>query len=64
MIYRLCVMRLYSHATEKQILVEREHPVKRKILYFTCIFINYIALLVAVSIYCCLIKYRVKQKHL
>ena len=33
-------------------------------LYFTCILIITIALLVAISIYCYLMKYREKQKRL
>ena len=36
----------------------------KTILYFTCFFIYCIILLIAVSIYCYLIKYRTKQKHL
>ena len=47
-----------------QILTKRKQPVKRKFLYFDCIFINYVALLTAVSIYCYLIKYQAGQKHL
>ena len=34
-----------------------------KFLYFTCLFINYHTLLVTVSIYCYLVKYRAKQKN-
>ena len=33
-----------------------------KVLYFTSIFVNYVAL-IAVSIYCFFIKYQAKQKH-
>ena len=41
--------------------------VKQKFLDFTCLSINSlirIALLIAFSIYCYLIKYKAKQKHL
>ena len=43
---------------------EKNATCKTKKLYFTCLFINYIALMIAVSIYYYLIKYRAKQKHL
>ena len=43
---------------------EKNATCKTKKLYFTCLFINYIALVIAVSIYYYLIKYRAKQKHL
>ena len=33
-------------------------------LYFTCLLLTTIVLLIAVSIYCYLIKYKAKQKHL
>ena len=33
-------------------------------MYFTCLFINYYTVFIAVSINCYLIKYRAKQKHL
>ena len=40
--------------------------VKQKIIYFTCVFVNYhwIIDLIDVSIYCYRVKYRAKQKHL
>ena len=36
----------------------------QKFLYFTCFLLISIALLIAVSIYCYMIKYQAKQKHL
>ena len=44
--------------------IKRKQPLKFKILYFTCIFINYYSVMIAVSIYCYLIKHRAKQKDL
>ena len=44
--------------------MKKMQPVKQKKLYFMCLFINYIALVIAVNIYYYLIKYRAKQKHL
>ena len=49
---------------KKQILMKRSNLQNAKFLYFTCIFIIIIALLIIVSIYGYLIKYRAKQKHL
>ena len=44
--------------------MKRKQPVKRKNLYILLVFLLIIiALLIAVSIYCYLIKYRAKQKH-
>ena len=45
----------------QQILLKRKQPVECKIYIF---YLRFIALLVAVSIYCYLIKHRSKQKHL
>ena len=43
---------------------EKKATCKTQNFYFTCIFINQIPLLIAVSIYWYLIKHRTKQKHL
>ena len=43
---------------------EKKQPVKHNISIFYLFLLITIALLVAVSIYCYLIKYRAKQKHL
>ena len=45
-------------------IMETIKLLKYKILCFTCLLSITIALLIAVSIYCYLVKYRVKQKHL
>ena len=53
MIQQLCVIKLQNHTkktrklscTTKQILMKRQQPVKCKILYFTCIFINYYSII-------------------
>ena len=47
---------------------EKKQSVKHKFLYVTCIFVNYHSIIDrkcnSVRIYCYLIKYRTKQKHL
>ena len=50
---------------EETNLIEKKYPVKRKIsiLYLHFLLIT-IALLIALSIYCYLIKFQAKQKHL
>ena len=48
----------------QQILMNRKQPIKCKISVLVPFFKITIALLIAVSIYCYLIKYQVKQKHL
>ena len=63
-------MEKLSHTTEKQklfkqILIKRKATCKTQNLYILLAFLLItIALLIAVSIYCYLIKYRAKQKHL
>ena len=66
---RLRLMKLQNHTAKKQklfqqIVMKREQLVKCKNLYILLAFLLIIiALLIAVSIYCYLIKYRAKQKH-
>ena len=60
-------MKLYNHTIEKQklfqqVLMKRKQPVKRKSLLGFLLITK--ALLIPVSIYCYLIKYQAKQKHL
>ena len=51
--------------TKKQILMKRKQPVKTQNFYILLAFLLItIALLIAVSIYCYLITYQEKQKHL
>ena len=47
----------------QQILMKRKQPVKRN-FYILLAFLLITIALIAVSIYCYLIKYRAKQKHL
>ena len=50
---------------KKQILMRRKQSGKRKIfIFYLCFFLIAIALMIAVSIYCYMIKYRLKRKHL
>ena len=70
MIQRLPVMKLWSHTTKKQnlyqqILMKKKATCKTQNLSNLFAFLLLIiALLIAVSIYCYLIEYRAKQKHL
>ena len=49
----------------QQILMKKMQSVKQKIsIFYLALLLITIALLMAVSIYCYLIQYRVKQKHL
>ena len=62
-------MKLWSHMTKKeklfqQILMKRKQPVKRKTYILLAFLSIIIALLIAVSIYCYLIKYLTRQKYL
>ena len=53
-----------SRTTKKQILMKKMQSVKRKITILAAFLLITIALLIAVSIYCCLIKNKSKKKHL
>ena len=62
----LCVMKLYKEQKQfEQILKKEKEPLKTQNFYILLVFfLMTIALLAAISIYCYLIKYRAKQKHL
>ena len=65
MIQRLCTMKLQSHTTKKQTFISiKKATCKTENLYVSLIFsLITIALLIVISIYCYLIKYRAKQKY-
>ena len=64
MIQWLPVMKLESHTRKKQILMEKA-SCKKENFYILLVFsLITIAFLTAVNIYCYLIKYWAKQKHL
>ena len=70
MTQQLHMMKLYSHTTRKQkllqkILMKKNITCKIQNFYILIAFLLItIELLIAVSIYCYLIEYRAKQKHL
>ena len=60
------IIKSYNEET-KTILTnfnEKKATCKRQFFYFTCIFINYYNIIDSFSVYCYLIKYQAKQKHL
>ena len=64
MIQWLPVMKLESHTRKKQILMEKASCKKQNFYILLVFSLITIALLTAVNIYCYLIKYWAKQKHL
>ena len=66
MIQQLYVMKLKSHTTKEQILTKKKKAIcKTQNFYNLPAFVLItLALLTAIGIYCYLIKYGAKQKHL
>ena len=64
MIQQLCVMKLQSHTRKKQTLIKRATCKMQNIFILLSFFLITIALLIAFSIYCYLVKYRGNQKTL
>ena len=65
MIQQLYVMKLKSHTTKEQILTTKKAICKTQNFYNLPAFVLItLALLTAIGIYCYLIKYGAKQKHL
>ena len=63
MIQRLCVMKLKLYNSETN-FIKKETCRKQNFYILITFFSITIALLITVSIYCYLMKYRAKQKHL
>ena len=61
----LCVIKLQSHTRKKKILMKKRAACETQNFYILLAFLLItIALLIAVSIYSYLIKYRAKQKYI
>ena len=65
MIHLLCVIKLQSHITkkQKQALMKKEDCKTQNFYILLAFSLITVALLIDVSIYCYLIKYRGKQNH-